>query len=122
VVKITGDSIIFKETLQDKLASHLRVKLRRRFQRRPCNPANGGLQRRIICKKDNRRASTRRGEKRNAKAIAGVFIPLLLLVLIAAAAETQSTGTETVKHAVLQKVDVVRGDDSVSLEITVVAN
>src|SRR5437762_10653268 len=52
------------------------------------------------------------------KQLLGVFIPLLLLVLIAAAAETQSTGTETVKHAVLQKVDVVRGDDSVSLEIT----
>src|SRR5438445_888640 len=52
------------------------------------------------------------------KQLLGVFIPLLLLVLIAAAAETQSTGTETVKHAVLQKVDVVRGDDTVSLEIT----
>src|SRR5947199_10227695 len=52
------------------------------------------------------------------KQLLGVFIPLLLLVLIAAAAETQSTGTETVKHAVLQKVDVVRGDYSVSLEIT----
>src|SRR5206468_12891663 len=52
------------------------------------------------------------------KQLLGVFIPLLLLVLVAAAAETQSTGTETVKHAVLQKVDVVGGDDSVSLEIT----
>src|SRR5438132_2089996 len=52
------------------------------------------------------------------KQLLGVFISLLLLVFIAAAAETQSTGTETVKHAVLQKVDVVRGDDSVSLEIT----
>src|SRR5436853_367129 len=53
------------------------------------------------------------------KQLLGVFISLLLLVFIAAAAETQSTGTETVKHAVLQKVDVVRGDDIVSLEITV---
>src|SRR5256886_6244044 len=52
------------------------------------------------------------------KQLLGVFISLLLLVFIAAAAETQSTGTETVKHAVLQKVDVVRGDDSVSLEMT----
>src|SRR5438309_430389 len=52
------------------------------------------------------------------KQMLGGFISLLLLVFIAAAAETQSTGTETVKHAVLQKVDVVRGDDSVSLEIT----
>jgi type IV pilus assembly protein PilQ len=50
------------------------------------------------------------------KQLLGVFIPMLLLVLIAAAAEKQST--ETVKHAVLQKVEVVRGDDSVSLEIT----
>jgi type IV pilus assembly protein PilQ len=50
------------------------------------------------------------------KQLLGVFIPMLLLVLIAAAAEKQST--EPVKHAVLQKVEVVRGDDSVSLEIT----
>src|SRR5438876_11655950 len=52
------------------------------------------------------------------KQLLGVFISLLLLVFIAAAAETQSTCRETVKHAVLQKVDVVRGDDSESVEMT----
>jgi len=52
------------------------------------------------------------------KQLLSVFLPLLFLGLIAAAAETQSTGAATVKHAALQKLEVVRGDDSVSLEIT----
>src|SRR5204863_10062248 len=56
------------------------------------------------------------GRSEMRKQLLGGFISLLLLVFIAAAAETQRTGT--VKHAVLQKVDVVRGDDSVSLEMT----
>jgi type IV pilus assembly protein PilQ len=46
------------------------------------------------------------------KQLLGVFLPLLALVLIAAA-ETQSTGTE----AALQKVNVVRGSDGIQLEI-----
>ena len=44
-------------------------------------------------------------------------LPLLLLVLIAAA-ETQSTSTDLTKHAVLQKVNVLRGDDGITVEIT----
>jgi type IV pilus assembly protein PilQ len=44
-------------------------------------------------------------------------LPLLLLVLIAAA-ETQSTSTDLTKHAVLQKVSVLRGDDGITVEIT----
>ena len=51
------------------------------------------------------------------KQLLGVFLPLLALVLIAAA-ETQSTGTEASGHAALQKVSVVRGDDGLLLEIT----
>jgi type IV pilus assembly protein PilQ len=42
----------------------------------------------------------------------GVFLPLLVVVLLAAA-ETQSTGS-----ASLQKVNVLRGDDGISVEIT----
>lgn len=50
------------------------------------------------------------------KQLLGVFLPLLALVLIAAA-ETQSTGAEASGHAALQKVNVVRGDDGIRLEI-----
>jgi type IV pilus assembly protein PilQ len=50
------------------------------------------------------------------KQLLGVSLPLLLVVLMAAA-ETQSTGTET-KHATLQKVNVVQGEDGITLEIT----
>jgi len=50
------------------------------------------------------------------KQLLGVFLPLLALVLIAAA-ETQSTGTEPIGHAALQKVNVVRGGDGIQLEI-----
>jgi type IV pilus assembly protein PilQ len=52
------------------------------------------------------------------KQLLGVFLLLLAIVMIAAAAETQSMGTEAPKHAALQKVDVVRGDDGISVEIT----
>jgi type IV pilus assembly protein PilQ len=52
------------------------------------------------------------------KQLLSVFLPLLALVLMAAAAETQSTGTEAPKHAALQSVRVVPGDDGVNLEIT----
>lgn len=51
------------------------------------------------------------------KQLLGVFLPLLVLVLMAAA-ETQSTGTGTSPHAALQKVSVVRGTDGISVEIT----
>ena len=51
------------------------------------------------------------------KQLLGVFLPLLVLVLMAAA-ETQSTGTEASTHAALQKVSVVRGEDGISVEIT----
>ena len=50
------------------------------------------------------------------KQLLGVSLPLLLVVMMAAA-ETQSTGTET-KHATLQKVNVVQGEDGITLEIT----
>ncbi len=51
------------------------------------------------------------------KQLLGVCLPLLLVVLMAAA-ETQGTGTGTTKHATLQKVNVVQGDDGVTVEIT----
>jgi hypothetical protein len=51
------------------------------------------------------------------KQLLGVFLPLLVMVLFAAA-ETQSTGTEASPHAALQKVSVVRGQDGISVEIT----
>jgi type IV pilus assembly protein PilQ len=49
------------------------------------------------------------------KQLLGVFLPLLVLALIAAAAETESASTV---RAALQKVAVTRGTDSISVEIT----
>jgi type IV pilus assembly protein PilQ len=48
-----------------------------------------------------------------------VLLPMLVMVvLIATAAQTQSTATEATGHAALQKVNVVRMDDGVGVEIT----
>jgi len=52
------------------------------------------------------------------KQLLGVVLPLLILVQVSAAADTQSTGTSATTHAVLQQVNVVRGEDWVSVEIT----
>jgi len=49
------------------------------------------------------------------KQLLGVFLPLLVLVLMAAA-ETQNTGTA--RHATLQKVDVLHSADGISVEMT----
>src|SRR6266568_3899076 len=51
------------------------------------------------------------------KQLLGVFLPLLVMVLLASA-ETQNTGTETSRRSAVQKVDVVRVDDGVQVEIT----
>jgi len=50
------------------------------------------------------------------KQLLGVFLPLLVLVLIAAA-ETQNTGTEANGRAALQKVSVLHSGDGIQLEI-----
>jgi type IV pilus assembly protein PilQ len=52
------------------------------------------------------------------KQLLSVVLPLLILGLIAAAAETQNTGTDAATHAALQRINVVHGEDGVSLEIT----
>ncbi len=46
-----------------------------------------------------------------------VLLPMLVMVLIAASAQTQGAGTDAPKHAALQKVNVVRTADGVSVEI-----
>ncbi len=51
------------------------------------------------------------------KQLLGVFLPLLVLVLMAAA-ETQNTGTESARHATLQRVDVFHNADGISVEVT----
>ena len=48
----------------------------------------------------------------------GVILPLLIVFLVAAAAQTQNTGTEATPHAALQRLNVVRGDGAVSVEFT----
>src|SRR6202049_1636980 len=50
------------------------------------------------------------------KQLLGVFLPLLAMVL-RDAAETQSAGVNTNTHASLQKVNVVHGEDGITLEV-----
>jgi type IV pilus secretin PilQ/predicted competence protein len=52
------------------------------------------------------------------KQLLSVFVPLLVMVFIAAAAETQKTGTDSVAPATLQRVNVARGSDGLSLEVS----
>jgi len=52
------------------------------------------------------------------KQLLGVFLPLLILVLLPAAAETQSAGAAATKRAALQRLDVMHGEDGISIEIT----
>ena len=52
------------------------------------------------------------------KQLLGVFLPLLILVLVAAAAETQGTGTEGTRHAALQGLEVIRGNGGIKIEFT----
>src|SRR5438477_5920330 len=51
------------------------------------------------------------------KQLLSVFLPLLVLVLMAAA-ETQNTGTESARHATLQKVDVLHNAEGINVEMT----
>jgi type IV pilus assembly protein PilQ len=51
------------------------------------------------------------------KQLLGVFLPLLAMVLLASG-ETQNTGTEASKRSAVQKVDLVRLDDGIQVEIT----
>ncbi len=48
----------------------------------------------------------------------GVILPLLIVFLVAAAAQTQNTGTEATTHAALQRLNVVRGEGAISVEFT----
>jgi len=52
------------------------------------------------------------------KQLLRVFLPLLALAFIAAAAETQSAEAGATKRAALQRLDILRGDDGISIEIT----
>jgi type IV pilus assembly protein PilQ len=58
------------------------------------------------------------GRSEMRKQLLGVVLPLLILGMIAAAAETPNTGTDAATHAALQRLNVVHGEDGVSLEIT----
>jgi type IV pilus assembly protein PilQ len=51
------------------------------------------------------------------KQLLAIFLPLLVLVLLATG-QTQSTSTGASQHTALQKVDVLRGDDGISVQIS----
>jgi len=57
------------------------------------------------------------GRREMRKQLLAIFLPLLILVLMAAG-QTQSTSTGVVTHATVQRVDVIRGDDGISVQIT----
>jgi type IV pilus assembly protein PilQ len=59
-----------------------------------------------------------RGESEMRKQFLTVLLPVLVVVLITASAQTQSAGTDAPKHAALQKVNVVRTGDGFSVEIS----
>ena len=87
VMKITGDSIIFQETLQDRLGKTLRGKWSRRSQlrlsrsgRKDFEEAHGG------------RNGLAWGDREMRKQLLGLIVPLLAFVLIAAAADTTRHG------------------------------
>src|ERR1700687_2334113 len=47
-----------------------------------------------------------------------VLLPVLVVVLITASAQTQSAGTDAPKHAALQEINVVRTSEGFSVEIS----
>ena len=57
------------------------------------------------------------GRSEMRKQLLGVVLPLLMMVLVAAAADMQNSGAVATTHAALQRLNVVRGDDGISLEI-----
>ena len=48
----------------------------------------------------------------------GIVLPLLMLLQLGIAADTQNTGSSATTHAALQQLNVVRGEDGISVEIT----
>jgi type IV pilus assembly protein PilQ len=52
------------------------------------------------------------------KQLLGVVLPLVILVMMTAAAQTQNTGTSATEHAALQRLNVVRGDGTISVEFS----
>ncbi len=70
------------------------------------------------CEKDTGRAKRKaRGESEMRKQFLTVLLPMLVMVLITASAQTQGAGADAPQHAALQKVNVVRTADGVSVEI-----
>ena len=71
-------------------------------------------------RKDTGRAEGRRvwGRSEMRKQQLGVVLPLLIVFLVAAAAQTQNTGTVATTHAALQRLNVVRGEGAISVEFT----
>jgi type IV pilus assembly protein PilQ len=52
------------------------------------------------------------------KQLLGVVLPLVVMVMMTAAAQTQNSGTAATEHAALQHVNVVHGDGTISVEFS----
>jgi type IV pilus assembly protein PilQ len=52
------------------------------------------------------------------KQLLSVVLPLVILMMMTAAAQTQNTGTAATEHAVLQRLNVVHGEGTISVEFS----
>ena len=120
VVKITGDSIIFKETIQDRLGKSFPGSDEKNFDVGSLSAkriSRVTRQQRILGERSRAsQAKARVGESEMRKQLLGVFF-VAGIGADFSDAETQGAGSEPSKHAALKSVNVVRTDDGVSVEI-----
>ena len=122
VVKITGDSVVFQETLQDKLGKSLTREVVKRITYAgglECRQRQPGKPERRKNRVQEGHAGQARGLGRSEmrKQLLSVFLPWLLLGLVASAAETPASQPASQRNE-LQRVNVVRGADEIRVEIS----
>ena len=115
VMKITGDSIVFQETLQDRLGKSFYAGSSEE------DYASGGVGRKAeeefeksILGNTWRRKRLVWGDREMRKQLLGLMVPLLAFVLIAAAADTTGKGVAT--SAALQRLEVAHNQDGLRVE------
>ena len=111
VVKITGDSVVFQETIQDKLGKSVHAG--------SCEADHGpsgisraadpGTERRNQVARRTRGPGPRVGRSEMRKQQLAMFVSLLLVLVVAAAAQTPSQ---------LDRVNVVRDTDAIRVEMS----
>ena len=110
VVKITGDSIVFKETLQDRLGKTFT----REVVEKDHDP--GRIGRSLSSKKYREAKAPPMGRYEMRKQLLGLILPLLAFVLIAAAADMPGKGVAAA--SALQRLEVAHSQDGLRVEFT----